>query len=85
MKNSRLLSGVLRMNSFEFLPTCSADLDQLLRGRGFFVDQVDGVAAAIEDVVVAVGGLLEADRIAEQSDDVWRKSRDRLEDLNGPG
>jgi hypothetical protein len=31
------------------------------------------VAAPIEDVVIAVGRLLEADWIAEKSDDVGRK------------
>ena len=53
----------------------SADLHELAGVGAGGADEIHGVAASVEDVVVAVGGLLEADRIAEESDDVRRRGR----------
>src|SRR5204863_9762072 len=51
----------------------SADLHQL-PGRGAIrIDAKDGVPAAIEHVVIAVRGLLESDRLAEELDHMcWK-------------
>ena len=48
----------------------SADLHELAGVGAGGADKVHGVAASVEDVVVAVGRLLEADWIAKESDDV---------------
>ena len=50
--------------------------------RPVVIDAVHRVRAPIEDVVVAVGGLLEADRFAEQPDDVGGQRADRPQDLD---
>ena len=50
-----------------------ADLHQFRRRRAGLIHRIHGVAAPIEHVVLAVGGLLESDRLAKQSDDVRRQ------------
>jgi hypothetical protein len=47
-----------------------ADLHDLPRARLLFVEPIDGVAAAIEDEVLAGGGLLKAGDFAEAAGDV---------------
>jgi hypothetical protein len=51
-----------------------ADLHQLCRVGARWVNPVNGMAAAIEDVVIAVGDLLEANRLAEESNDIRGKA-----------
>ena len=65
---SNALGSISRPSS---APICTS----LRRVGAGGVDAVDRVAAPVEHVVVAVGGLLEADRIAEEPDDVRRQAR----------
>lgn len=67
---------------FDHAPVLGADLHQLARVRAVVVHGIHGVPAAIEDVVLAAGGLLEADGVAEQADDVRRERADGLEGLD---
>src|SRR4029079_6739932 len=60
-----------------------ADLDELSGDVAGGIDAEYRVAAAIEDVVIADGGLFEPDRLAEQARDVRGQRVRGLEHLDG--
>src|SRR6187549_1486376 len=51
-------------------PFFGANLHELPRDVAGFVNGVNRMPAPIEDVIVAVGGLLESDRFPEQANDM---------------
>src|SRR4029077_11558191 len=58
-----------------------ADVDDLPRARLLRVEAVDHVRTAIEDEVLAGGGLLETGRVAELAGDVRRHGAGRLQEV----